>query len=68
MYNLKIFFYLVIMFISPLCEAYVGPGAGLSVLGSVFAFLGAIILLIIGFLWFPIKRLIKNLRSEKRRY
>jgi hypothetical protein len=49
-----------------LCEAYVGPGAGLSILGSVFTFLGAIILLFIGFLWFPIKRLIQRLKSEKK--
>ena len=34
--------------------AYVGPGAGLSIVGSVLAFLAAIVAGIIGFLWFPI--------------
>jgi hypothetical protein len=36
---------------------YIGPGAGLSVIGTVIAFLGAILLAFVGFLWYPIKRL-----------
>ena len=40
--------------------AYVGPGAGLSIVGSVLAFLAAIVAGIIGFLWFPIRRLIRR--------
>ncbi|MCI0562239.1 MAG: hypothetical protein MN733_27450 [Nitrososphaera sp.] len=38
--------------------AYVGPGAGLTVFGSILALLGLIFLAIFGFLWYPIKRLI----------
>jgi len=38
--------------------AYVGPGPGLTVIGSILAFLGLIFLAIVGFLWYPIKRLI----------
>jgi len=37
--------------------AYVGPGAGLTAIGSVIALFGAIGLAIVGFLWYPIKRL-----------
>ncbi|HEX6141561.1 MAG TPA: hypothetical protein VFZ01_02490 [Geminicoccaceae bacterium] len=37
--------------------AYVGPGAGLTAIGSVIALVGAIGLAIVGFLWYPIKRL-----------
>lgn len=36
--------------------AYVGPGAGLTAIGSVIALFGAIGLAIVGFLWYPIKR------------
>ena len=43
-----------------LLHAYVGPGVGLSALGSVVAFIGAVFLLIVGFLWYPIKRLLKR--------
>ena len=41
-------------------QAYVGPGVGLSALGSVLAFIGAVFLLIVGFLWYPIKRLLRK--------
>lgn len=40
--------------------AYVGPGAGLSIIGSVLAFFAAIIIGIFGFLWFPIRRLLRK--------
>ncbi|MCG8317632.1 MAG: hypothetical protein MI976_30820 [Pseudomonadales bacterium] len=37
--------------------AYLGPGAGLSAIGSAIALLAAILVAIVGFLWFPIKRM-----------
>lgn len=43
--------------------AYIGPGAGLTIIGSVLAVFGAIILLMVGFVWYPIKRLLQ--RSKK---
>lgn len=45
---------------SPEALAYVGPGAGLSIVGSVLAFLAAIVAGIPGFLWFPIRRMIRK--------
>ena len=50
--------------LSPLAQAYVGPGAGLSAIGSIIAFLGAILLLFVGFLWYPIKRFLKRKRGN----
>lgn len=38
-------------------EAYVGPGAGLTALGTVIALILALALAIIGFVWYPLKRL-----------
>jgi hypothetical protein len=43
--------------------AYVGPGAGLSALGSLLALLAAIVVAIVGFLWYPIKRLLGKRRA-----
>lgn len=43
--------------------AYVGPGAGLTALGALLAVVGTIFLAIVGFVWYPIKRL---LRDHKR--
>ena len=46
-------------------EAYIGPGAGLSAIGTVIAFIGAILLAIVGFVWYPIKRLFKKKKKDK---
>ncbi len=37
-------------------EAYIGPGAGISAIGTVIALIGAVLLAIVGFVWYPIKR------------
>ncbi|MCI0564437.1 MAG: hypothetical protein MN733_38690 [Nitrososphaera sp.] len=44
--------------------AYVGPGAGLTVIGSILAFIGLICLAVFGFLWYPIKRLIAKRKQS----
>jgi predicted PurR-regulated permease PerM len=48
-------------------HAYVGPGAGLSALGTIVAFIGACLLIIIGFVWYPIKRLLKWLKKTGKK-
>lgn len=45
--------------------AYIGPGAGISAIGTVVAFFGAILLAIVGFVWYPIKRLIAKIKKRK---
>ncbi|HRO13190.1 hypothetical protein [Amaricoccus sp.] len=40
--------------------AYVGPGAGLTAIGTLLALLGAIGLAVVGFVWYPVKRLIRR--------
>jgi uncharacterized membrane protein len=46
-----------------LAHAYVGPGAGLSAIGSVLAFIGACLLVIVGFIWYPVKRMLKRKKT-----
>ena len=48
-------------------HAYVGPGAGLSALGTVAAFVGACLLIIVGFVWYPVKRLFKWLQKRGKK-
>jgi hypothetical protein len=36
--------------------AYVGPGAGLSAIGSFVAIVLALVVAVIGFVWYPLKR------------
>ena len=44
--------------------AYVGPGAGLTVIGAALAFIVTVVLAFAGFIWYPIKCLLKA-RSRK---
>jgi hypothetical protein len=56
------------LFLAPApAEAYIGPGAGLTAIGTVVAFVGAVLLAIVGFVWYPIKRLVRSLRSRSAR-
>ena len=50
----------VLMSLPGLASAYVGPGAGLSAIGSLLALLLAIVVAFVGFFWYPIKRLING--------
>lgn len=43
--------------------AYVGPGAGLTALGSLLALLAAVALAVIGFVWYPVKRLMRRRKA-----
>lgn len=45
-------------------HAYAGPGAGLSMIGSLVALVGAVLAGIFGFVWFPIKRLLKKRKAS----
>ncbi|MFQ5622525.1 MAG: hypothetical protein ACE5FS_03925 [Paracoccaceae bacterium] len=44
--------------------AYIGPGAGLSAIGTLLAVAGAVLLAIVGFIWYPVKRLLKGRRRD----
>ena len=42
--------------------AYIGPGGGLTAFGLVIALIGGILLAIVGFVWYPIKRILRKLK------
>jgi len=48
-------------------EAYIGPGAGITAIGTVVAFIGAIVFAILGFVCYPIKRLLGAARQKSAR-
>lgn len=43
--------------------AYVGPGAGLTAIGTLVALVLAVVLAIVGFVWYPLKRLMRKRRA-----
>jgi uncharacterized membrane protein YidH (DUF202 family) len=45
--------------------AYVGPGAGLSAIGSLLALIAAVVLAVVGFLWYPLKRIMRKRKNRK---
>lgn len=47
--------------------AYIGPGTGLSAIGVFLAVVAGIIVALFGFVWYPIKRLLRKKKSGDRR-
>jgi Mn2+/Fe2+ NRAMP family transporter len=46
--------------------AYMGPGAGLGMLGSLFALIGAVLVGLFGLVVLPVRMLMKRLRKPAR--
>ena len=60
--------HLIVLFVCLLpntAHAYIGPGAGITALGSLLALAAALLLAAIGFVWYPAKRLLSR-RSKRR--
>jgi putative Mn2+ efflux pump MntP len=50
--------------VSASAAAYVGPGAGITLIGSLIAVIASVLLALVGFVWYPLKRLRE--RRKKR--
>ncbi len=46
-------------------QAYIGPGAGLGAVALVFAVLLGFLMLVVGLVWYPLKRMLKRRKSEE---
>ena len=51
---------ILVCFLPSSAVAYIGPGSGLSAIGAFFALLAATTAALFGFLWYPIKRLLRR--------
>lgn len=64
MTKLVIFFSMLLL---PLAaNAYVGPGSGITAIGSILALIAALVVGILGFVWYPIKRFRKKRLDSKK--
>ena len=62
---MKTFILAVTLTLLPLAaQAYVGPGAGLGAIAVTVAVLLGLILLVVGFLWYPLKRMLRKGKAE----
>ncbi len=62
---LKILIILLLLAVSPGALAYIGPGAGISVLGSLLGILGTIVVAIGAIIFWPIRKLMKRKKQAK---
>ncbi len=46
--------------------AYIGPGTGLTAIGTLLSVIGAIFFAIMGLVWYPVKRFIKFMKRKSR--
>ncbi|WP_045388215.1 hypothetical protein [Falsirhodobacter sp. alg1] len=56
---------LPLMLLPETASAYVGPGAGMTAIGTILALVSALFLAIVGFVWYPIKRMLKRKPSAE---
>ena len=64
----KIIFYvlLLVLLLNEPAHAYIGPGVGAGAIAVVLGVLASIFFAFVAILWYPIKRLIKALRAQKK--
>ncbi len=63
--NMRYQIVLAILVLSPgHAFAYIGPGVGLGAIATLLAITLGIILLIVGFLWFPLKRALNKRKAQ----
>lgn len=60
---LKIIAFILFLSLSAPALAYIGPGAGISVLGSLLGILGTIIVAIGAILFWPIRKMLKRRKA-----
>lgn len=63
------FFLFIVVFACLLpspAAAYIGPGAGLSAIGAFLAVVFGVIIALVGFIWYPLKRIIRKVKGKGR--
>ena len=50
---------------SPLALAYIGPGLGAGMVATVLGLLVGLMMLLVGIVWYPLKRLFRRLKLRK---
>lgn len=56
---------IVLNFFTSYVNAYIGPGVGGGAIMAILGFIVALLGVIIGLFWFPIKRLLKKTKEKK---
>jgi hypothetical protein len=62
---LKTLVIIILLLASPAAVSYIGPGAGISVLGSVLGILGTIVVAIGAIVFWPVRKYLKRRKQSK---
>jgi len=62
-----IFFLLNILLFTTIAHAYIGPGLASGTVTAVLGILAGILMLIVGVVWYPIKRLYRKFSSNNKK-
>jgi hypothetical protein len=46
--------------------AYIGPGLGVGVVGTVLGVLGGLLMLVVGIVWYPLKHLFRRIWPKRK--
>jgi hypothetical protein len=57
--------FLVLLAVSLDALAYVGPGLGVGALAAVLGVVAGILMLVVGVVWYPLKRLYRRYRERR---
>ena len=58
-------YFLILMAVTPIASAYIGPGSGISIVGSLFGLLATIFLAVGAILFWPYRRMLKKRLQKK---
>jgi hypothetical protein len=62
--SLVLGFLLALAIVGP-AAAYIGPGAGVTAIGTMFAVVAVALLAVVGVVWYPVMRLLRSRRTTK---
>lgn len=62
--NRVIFWSVFLLLVPAYANAYIGPGLGGGLIAGILGFLAAILMLLVGAFWYPMKKLLKKFKSK----
>lgn len=65
--HVSVFLFICIFLCAPVASAYIGPGLASGTVTAVLGILAGILMLIVGVVWYPIKRLYRKFSSNNKK-
>lgn len=57
---------LAMLLYTPTAAAYIGPGLGTGAAAAILGIFAGLVMLVVGVIWYPLKKLIRYLRTIKK--